>query len=58
MIKRHQCSFCKKVAICINADPSRREHKRNKKGEWYTIKGYWLCKSTCYKHKQLSGEMW
>ena len=58
MIKRHQCSFCKKVDICINADPSRREYKRNKKGEWYTIKGYWLCKKTCYKFKQLSGEIW
>ena len=33
MTKKHQCDFCKKVKICVNAIPSRREHKRNKKGE-------------------------
>ena len=58
MIKKHQCDFCKKAAICINAIPSRIEHKQNKKGEWYIIRGYWLCRDTCYKFKLLSGEIW
>ena len=58
MTKKHQCDFCKKVRVCINAIPSRIEHKRNKKGEWYIVKGYWLCKNNCYKFKQLSGEIW
>ena len=30
----------------------------SKKGKWYIVRGYWLCKNTCYKYKQLSGEIW
>ena len=33
MIKKHQCDFCKKVNICINAIPNRIEHKKDKKGK-------------------------
>ena len=58
MIKKHQCDFCKKVNICTNAIPSRIEHKRNKKGEWYIVSGYWLCRDSCYKYKQLGGDIW
>ena len=35
MTKKHQCDFCKKVKICINAIPSRIEHKQNKKQRRY-----------------------
>ena len=58
MIKKHQCDFCKKVRICINADPHRIQHKRSKKGNYYYVKGYWLCRDSCYKFKQLSGKIW
>ena len=58
MIKKHQCSFCKKVRICINAIPTRIEYKKDKKGEWYIVRGYWLCRDKCYKFKQLGGDIW
>lgn len=58
MIKKHQCDFCKKVDICINAIPAKIQWKKSKKGTYYLVKGYWLCKNTCYKYKQLSGEIW
>lgn len=58
MIKKHQCDFCKKVKICVNTMPHRIEHKKDKKGNWYIVKGYWLCKDKCYKFKQLLGDIW
>ena len=60
MTKKHQCDVCKKVKICVNAIPSRFAWKKNKKGNWYVVNGYWLCKGkdSCYKFKQLSGEIW